>query len=670
MKRTTSPSGSTTPGAHCGQRVHAATAGRCLVEGGGDRAAAQSAASRDHRNMERHASAAVPAKKPDNSNFPGRTRRSVRPGPHVISDPVSTTIASTMRHLLILCAILSSTAGASPTLRTVAGLPASVIAGRGATLPFDEYEAENAVTNGVQIGPDRRFSTVAAEASGRRAVRLSKQGDFVEFVLTRPANAIVVRAAIPDGAEGEARHATIDIFAGGRQVGALALTSGYGWFYGNYPFSNRPADGSAHHYFDEARTLLGRTLPAGTRVRLAVPKSDNAPWYAIDLADFEKVPLPSSMPAGALSVADFGADASGVRASDRAFLRAIRAASIHRRMLWIPPGTFRIDRHISVDHVHIRGAGPWYSILRGQRMGFYGKAAPLQSRDVWLEDFAILGETTQRVDNDQVNGIGGAIGGGSKLRNLWIQHTKAGLWFDGPMQGITISGLRILDTTADGLNFHRGVSDAVVENSFIRGTGDDGLAAWSGGQANQHILFRNNTIIAPVLANGIAIYGGRDIRVTANVVADTVTEGGAYHLGNRFNASPLAGTISLDRNIAIRSGSFDPHWRFGIGALWLYALDAPITADVRVRDLTLIDSSEEAIPQSVRALWLNDISIDGAGGPAIQLQSDGFAHISRIRAISVGAPGVRRCSHAFDLIVSGATGIIGDTDEGCPLGFH
>ena len=66
---------------------------------------------------------------------------------------------------------------------------------------------------------------------------------------------------------------------------------------------------------------------------------------------------------------------------------------------------------------------------------------------------------------------GGAIGGGSLIRNLWIQHTKVGLWFDGPMHGLTVSGLRILDTMADGLNFRGGVSDAVVENNFLRNTG-------------------------------------------------------------------------------------------------------------------------------------------------------------------------------------------------------
>ena len=55
--------------------------------------------------------------------------------------------------------------------------------------------------------------------------------------------------------------------------------------------------------FDEARLVLGRTLPAGTKVRLAVGPQDRAAWYVIDLTDFELVPPPLRPAAGSLSVA-------------------------------------------------------------------------------------------------------------------------------------------------------------------------------------------------------------------------------------------------------------------------------------------------------------------------------------------------------------------------------
>src|SRR6185295_9469833 len=65
-------------------------------------------------------------------------------------------------------------------------------AARGATLPYWKYEAESAATNGVVIGPSRAFGDLAAEASGRRAVRLEAAGQHVQFTLDHPTNSIVV----------------------------------------------------------------------------------------------------------------------------------------------------------------------------------------------------------------------------------------------------------------------------------------------------------------------------------------------------------------------------------------------------------------------------------------------------------------------------------------------
>ena len=56
---------------------------------------------------------------------------------------------------------------------TRAALDPALIAGRGASVNFLEQEAENAVTNGTVIGPDRTAYTLPAEASGRKAVQLT-----------------------------------------------------------------------------------------------------------------------------------------------------------------------------------------------------------------------------------------------------------------------------------------------------------------------------------------------------------------------------------------------------------------------------------------------------------------------------------------------------------------
>ncbi|MEO7278241.1 MAG: glycosyl hydrolase family 28-related protein [Sphingomicrobium sp.] len=536
-------------------------------------------------------------------------------------------------------------AWAATTVPTMGALALDRVGDRGARVGFVEYEAENAVTDGEAIGPSRRFTTLAAEASGRRAVRLGKAGQSVRFTLAAPANALTVRYAIPDSSDGAGRDAKLGVYVGAERVGALKLTSRYGWFYGRYPFSNHPSDGLAHHFYDEARLLIGRNLPAGAEVRL-VAEAGAAPWTIVDLADFEQVAPPLEPPPGALSIVRFGADPAGRRDSRRAITRTIAEARRRGVAVFVPSGHFRIDGHVLVDRVTIVGAGPWYSVLRGRGAGIYGTRA----RAVTLKDFAIIGEVRRRVDRQALAGIGGTMGGGSLLSNLWLQHHKVGVWLDGPLDGLTVRGLRIIDNTADGLNLRGGATHVTIEHNFVRNSGDDGLALWSHRGADADVTIRHNSVIAPILANGIAVYGGRDIVVSGNLVADTLTQGGGIHVGQRFSATKLSGRIVIDDNLLVRSGSFDPNWRFGIGALWFYALDRPIDVDIAVGRTEIVDATLPAIQfigKSIGKVAFDGLRITGAHH-VLQLQSEGAASFANVAVEGVAA-GIARCSEAFAL---------------------
>ena len=89
---------------------------------------------------------------------------------------------------------------------TRAALDPALVAGRGADVPFLEQEAENAVTNGTVIGPDRTAYTLPAEASGRTRGASSTPGQYVEFTLPAAANAITVRYSIPDAPDRRRHH--------------------------------------------------------------------------------------------------------------------------------------------------------------------------------------------------------------------------------------------------------------------------------------------------------------------------------------------------------------------------------------------------------------------------------------------------------------------------------
>jgi hypothetical protein len=271
---------------------------------------------------------------------------------------------------------------------------------------------------------------------------------------------------------------------------------------------------------------------------------------------------------------------------------------------------------------------------------------PGTSSAVKLYDFAIIGQVDARVDCDQSNAVGGALGGGSVVQNLWLQHTKVGLWLDGPFDGLTVSGNRILDQTADGLNLHQGISNVTVTNNFLRNTGDDGLAMWSEHDADHHNTFSFNTVLLPILANNIAVYGGHDNTVADNVVADNQDQGGGIHIANRFSAVPLSGTTTVARNTAIRTGVLDSNWQFGVGALWFDGRDSAITGRIDVTDNDLLDNNYEGvqfIDGATTDVHFDGVRITGAGTFAWQLQAKPSGSVKNVVATGIGRAGVYNC---------------------------
>jgi hypothetical protein len=536
-----------------------------------------------------------------------------------------------------------------------------------------------------------------SEASGRKAVRLDSPGEYVEFTLTRPANALNVRYAIPDAVQGGGITGPLDIYLNGKRRHRITLTSEFSWLYSTYPFSNDPnaepppdwwipeprpvtKPFRPHHFYAEQRLLLGRQLGTGDTVRFQLPAG--LPWAVIDVADFEQVAPPKNKPHGALSLLDFGADRTGHLDSADAFDAAIAAAHASGKAIFVPAGRYQVNRHVIVDSVTIMGAGNWHTIIQGDGVGFYGKwagnagpsglasqkassssgpdaAVDGGSRNVHLADFAIVGNVRERRDDLQVNGVGGALGN-SLVERLYIQHTKVGLWFDGPFDGLTVRDNVIVDQIADGLNLHRGISHVQVTNNFLRNLGDDGLAMWSHVEQDHDNLFAHNTIIAPVLANGIAIYGGRDNTVSDNLVADTVREGGGLHAGYRHGSTRFDGTLSFARNTTARAGVLDLNWNFGVGAIWFYSLDGVMDSRIEVRDSSFLDSTYSAImavkgyptANSISNLVFDNLCIDGAGTYALQIQVAGSATFSNVDARNLGVAGTWR-GDPFDIIDAG-----------------
>ncbi|CAI6083441.1 S-layer homology domain-containing protein [Cohnella sp. JJ-181] len=527
---------------------------------------------------------------------------------------------------------------------------------RGATTPYATYEAEDAETNGELLRASRAYYDPASEASGRRAVKLSETGDYVAFTLARPANSIVLRYSIPDSVDGAGRTETLGLYVNGEFRQKLTLTSKYAWEYGSYPWSNDPTQGSGHRFFDEIHALIG-DVPAGAKIALKKDADSASPFYTIDLADFEQAAAPLEKPEGFLSVDDYGAAPDDGLDDTAAFKRTMADARAEGKGVWFPAGEYELrDGLLDLDRIQLRGAGMWHTQLTGAK--FVGKGD-----DVGVYDLLIDGDINVRDDEAITNAFHGGFGPGSVLQNVWIEHTKAGLWLtkvkDGEAytHGLHMVGLRMRNLMADGINFSVGTTDSMLEQSDVRYPGDDGIAMWStDGRSSVNNTARFNTVSLPWLANNIAVFGGTDNRIQDNVAKDTIVNGSGITVSTRFNPLPFAGTTVVERNTLIRTGSYDTGLQTNLGAFWLFADTKNMTGEIVIRDNTALDSTYAGVvvsgTQAVSGrLLLQNLALDGAGTAGVQIAPTvtGAAEIDNVIVRGARIADVANASAGFAL---------------------
>ncbi|MGI6622267.1 MAG: CBM35 domain-containing protein [Acetivibrionales bacterium] len=495
---------------------------------------------------------------------------------------------------------------------------------RGATLPFITYEAEDSNTNGEVIGPSVEYYTFASESSGRKAVALTDYTDYIEFELAEEANAFVIRYVIPDAAQGGGTTQTVGLYANGQKIEDIELSSRHSWVYGSYPWTNDPADGKPHRYYEEIRVLLDDTLPAGTAVKIR--KNNEAEYCVIDLVDAEKVDPPYEKPEGFLSITDFGAVANdGIDDTD-AMNDCIAAARAQNKGVWIPAGTFHFldgSRGVEgVDNTRIevpgnvifKGAGMWHTALKGPFAGFMVKGS-----NTGFYDLTIEAEEVTRVDADGVTGIESDYDTPDMknltVQNIWFNHTKTGMWLHN-MDNAHIVGNRVRNTYADGLHLSRGTTNSVIEQNHVRYTGDDGIALWSQEHANVNDLIRFNTVELPWLANNISMYGGHNNKIQDNIIKDTVAFGGGINISSNFDPMPFTGSVIVERNDLIRAGGHEYNFNVDYGAIRI-DVTQDINADVVFSGNNIYDSSYQGItvhgPSRAGNLVFENTVIDGTG---------------------------------------------------------
>jgi hypothetical protein len=531
------------------------------------------------------------------------------------------------------------------------------IKNRGAKLPFIQYEAENAATNGVVLGPTRKFGEIPNEASNKMAVNLDSTGDYVEFTLKEKTNSLVVRYSIPDSNDGKGLTYPLSLYVNGTYKQNIILTSEYAWVYGKYPWSNNPELKEPRYFFDEVSILLPE-IPAGSKLKLQRDSKEKIDFCIIDLIDTEVVGTPLTMPENFLSITDFGAVPDDGKDDSNAFDACLKAAIEQKKGVWIPAGVFNFSsgqRHIG--NVVLRGAGMWHTVMKVDGNMFWGNGNNFE-----MHDFAIYGNTKFRVDTIAEDGFRGGAGRGSLIENIWFNHLKVGVWSENNTDGLIVRNCRFRNLMADGINFCLGTKNSIVENCHFRGTGDDAIAMWSA-TYNGNLLpsenntARFNTIQCPWLANGIAIYGGRNHTVEDNVVYDTVVNGAGININTNYNPVPFSGFITAQRNTLIRCGSYTDKFKSPMkGAIFICTSGARgIEAALTIKDIEIYDASYDGIAFEGKNRVLNakfeNILINGAGKWGIRTtgKSVGSASFTNVKIQNAVAGAVAADSKMFTI---------------------
>jgi hypothetical protein len=514
-----------------------------------------------------------------------------------------------------------------------------IVVGRGAAVPYSEYEAEAARYTGTLLQPDalRTFghTNFASESSGRQSVRLSSTGQFVEFTSTNQSNSIVVRNSVPDAAGGGGQDWTISLYVNDVFNRKLTLSSRNSWLYGTSDdtesLSNTPS-ADARRLFDESNALLGTSYPAGTRFKLQRDSGDSAGFYVIDLIDLEQVAAPLSQPAGCVSVTTYGAVPNDGLDDTAAIQRAVTDDENGViPCVWIPAGQWRQEQKIlspdparnqynqkGIRNAVIRGAGMWHTQLytNTQPQNVTGNINHPHEGNVGFDiddntqisDLAIFGNTQNRANRG--HGLNGRFGRNTKISNVWIEHVNVGAWvgrdysdtpaYWNPGDGVEFTGMRIRDTYADGINFSNGTRNSRVFNSSFRTTGDDALAIWANPYVKDQSVdidhddhFVNNTVQLPWRANGIAIYGGYGNSAENNLVSDTANYPGIM-LATDHSPLPFSGTTLIANNGLYRTGGAFWNEDQEFGAITLFPSTKDITG-VTIRDTDIIDSTYDGI---------------------------------------------------------------------------
>lgn len=474
----------------------------------------------------------------------------------------------------------------------------SFFVGRGANMPYDAYEAEDGSVGGgaTVLGPNRTIGDPAGEASGRQAVHLAGNGQYVQWTTRADTNTLVTRFNIPDGTD----STTLDVYVDGTLLKTISLSSKYEWLYGDEASPTKsPGSGGPRHIYDEANLLLGTTVPAGHTIRLQKDAANTAAYYNIDYIDLEQVTATPN-PDATKYVVPAGFTQQDVQnALDTARQDTTKLG------VYLPAGTYQVSSKFNVygRAVKVIGAGPWFTQFttpQTQSNTDGGFTVQSTADGSTFTGFAFFGNYTSRIDGPgkvfDLSGVSDLT-----IDNLWVEHMICGVWATN-VDDSHFTNLRIRDTFADGINLTNGSTGNTVSNDEARSTGDDSFALFPAidnhNEQETGNTFSNLSVQTVWRAAGLAVYGGGGNTFSNLYIADSLTYPGVTIGSLAFGGIPALGfesspTTNLSNITLARDGGH--FWGAQtFPALWIYSAEFKLQG-LRLSNIDISDPTYSGV---------------------------------------------------------------------------
>jgi hypothetical protein len=240
-----------------------------------------------------------------------------------------------------------------------------------------------------------------------------------------------------------------------------------------------------------------------------------------------------------------------------------------------------------VNGIAMQGAGMWHSVLYWNVQDTYTGNNLITRAGGTFEAFAMDSNGNRETHKYGLN----LRGTNWKVNSLWLQHAGPSIWVQGTNG--TVENNRVNNSFADGINLNNGNGSAGTNtgnnltaiNSFVRGTGDDGIAVNDAmsNPANPNTSFVQmqnptviqNTVIAPWWANCLGVYGGVNIFEANNFTSggsrqNGIDAGPFFPIGGKFQGGTIQGNIVFQAGGKHRGAVPQPAISVGVGNSWSF----------------------------------------------------------------------------------------------------